>query len=196
MNLDGKHIAILGGSFNPVHIGHIILADYVAQFTDVDMVWLMLSPLNPLKAASTELLPDSVRLEMLNIATRENPRIDVCSIELTLPRPSYSINSLEAIQKMHPATRFSLLIGSDNWCVFDQWRNHDEIISRFSPMIYPRKGYDVDASSLPASVRLINAPEVEISSTFIRNAIAEDKDMSAFLPEGVAQYITENNLYR
>lgn len=191
----GEHIGVLGGSFNPVHVGHIMLADYIAQFTDIDRVLLMLSPLNPIKENPGQLVADSHRLEMLRLATEGNPRLEPCGIELSMPRPSYSIDSLDRLQKLNPDKRISLIIGSDNWLLFNRWREHEAILKRYSPVIYPRPGYDIDPSSLPDGVKLVNAPVVDLSSTFIRNAIAAGKDMTEFLPRGVAEYIRNNNLY-
>lgn len=191
----GEHIGVLGGSFNPVHVGHIMLADYIAQFTDIDRVLLMLSPLNPIKENPGQLVADSHRLEMLRLATEGNPRLEPCGIELSMPRPSYSIDSLDRLQKLNPDKRISLIIGSDNWLLFNRWREHEAILKRYSPVIYPRPGYDIDPSSLPHGVSLVNAPVVDLSSTFIRNAIAAGKDMTEFLPRGVAEYIRNNNLY-
>ena len=169
-----RHIGILGGSFNPVHIGHVMLADYIAQCAEadpIDEVWLMLSPLNPLKVSPGELVPEN-------------------------DRPSYTIDSLQALARAYPSCRFSLIIGSDNWAIFDRWRNSREIIERFSPVIYPRPGYGVDAATLPEGVSLIpDAPVTDISSTMLRRAIAAGKDMTCFLPAGVADYIRLNNLY-
>lgn len=196
MSLAKEHIGILGGSFNPVHIGHIILADYIVQFTDITQVWLMLSPLNPLKENPEQLISDRHRLEMLRIATEGNPRLKPCDIELSMPQPSYSINSLNRLQELHPDKKFSLIIGSDNWLVFDRWRSHEEILRNYAPIVYPRPGYDIGAKALPENVTLVNAPTLDISSTFIRKAIAEDLDMQNFLPKGVAEYIQKNGLYR
>lgn len=191
-----EKIGILGGSFNPVHIGHVILADYIAQFTGMSQVWLMLSPLNPLKENPEQLISDTHRLEMLRIATEGNPRLQPCDIELSMPQPSYSINSLNRLQELHPDKEFSLIIGSDNWLVFDRWRNWEEILNKYTPIIYPRPGYDISSDTLPKNVTLANAPTLDISSTFIRNAIAEGMDMLSFLPKGVAEYINKNGLYR
>ncbi len=190
------HIGILGGSFNPIHIGHLILADYITQFTDVDQVWFMLSPLNPLKQNPEELIADDIRLEMLNIATTDTPRYKACDIELSMPRPSYTINSLQHLSEIYPDYKFSLIIGADNWAIFPQWREHEKIINCFTPIIYPRPGYSVDIATLPDGVRLINAPMLEISSTFLRQAIASGKDMTNFMPNGVARYIKEQKLYQ
>ena len=185
----------MGGSFNPVHIGHIMLADYLAQFTELDMVWLMLSPLNPIKSNPEELINDNARIDMLNIAVGTNPRLSVCDIELNMPRPSYTINSLRQLQETNPDCRFSLVIGGDNWLLFDQWREHDAILQRYSPIVYPRPGYTIDKNNIPPEVTLVDAPVTDISSSFIRRAIAERKDMTNFLPHGVYQYIKTNNLY-
>lgn len=186
----------MGGSFNPVHIGHILLADYIAQFTDIDKVWLMLSPQNPLKRDNPAAVSDRHRLEMLAMACLTSPRLEPTDIELSMPRPSYTIDSLTRLQSLHPDCRFRLIIGSDNWQVFDRWRCHEEIIRRFSPIIYPRPGSEIEPADLPADVSLVDAPTFDISSTFIRNAIAAGHDMDLFLPAGVGPYINQHNLYR
>lgn len=191
-----RHIAILGGSFNPVHVGHLKLADYVASLDDVDQTWLMLSPANPIKEKPWELIDEADRLEMLRRAVADNPRLDVCDLELSLPRPSYTANSLRELERRNPDCRFSLLIGSDNWQIFDRWREPEYIIENFSPIIYPRPGYPIDADSLPDGVRLVQAPTFDISSTQIRQGIADGKDMTAYLPPVVAEYINEHNLYK
>lgn len=190
-----KHIGILGGSFNPVHIGHMMLADYMAQFTDIDEVWLMLSPLNPLKKHPEELVSDHHRMAMLNIAAQGNPRIRVCDIELSLPRPSYTANTLDHLAALYPDCRFSLIIGSDNWLIFDRWYRYKEILTDYTPFVYPRPGYPVDTSALPPEVTFIQAPLMEISSTFLRSAISSGHHMNYFLPQGVNEYIVENHLY-
>lgn len=186
----------MGGSFNPVHAGHLMLADYLVQFGGLDEVWLMLSPLNPLKADQDAPTDDSHRMEMLRIATRHTPHVGVTDIELSLPRPSYSCTSLRALRERYPECRFSLVIGSDNWLCFDRWRNHREIIAEFTPVIYPRPGYPVDPATLPDGVSIVDAPVFEISSTFIRSAIAEGHDMTNFLPPGVYEYICAESLYK
>lgn len=191
-----EHIGILGGSFNPVHTGHLMLADYIAQFTDITRVMLMLSPLNPIKENADELIEDSHRLEMLRIACDGNPRLTPCDIELSMPRPSYTINSLNRLQELYPDSRISLIIGSDNWLMFDRWREHEQIVRCYSPVVYPRPGYPVESLPLPPEVSLVEAPTVDISSTFIRKSIREGKDMTNFLPPGVADYIRANGLYK
>ena len=136
-------IGVFGGSFNPVHIGHVMLASYLKQFEGFDEVWLMLSPLNPLKANSTELIPDVTRLKMLDIALKGAEGIKVSDIELSMPRPSYTINTLRYLAKRYPRHTFKLIIGSDNWKIFSQWKDSEAIIRDFGVVVYPRPGYPV-----------------------------------------------------
>lgn len=188
------NIGILGGSFNPVHIGHLMLASYLRQFGGFDEVWLMLSPLNPLKINSTELIPDVTRLRMLDIAIDGADGIQVCDIELSMPRPSYTINTLRYLAKRYPRHTFKLIIGSDNWRIFPEWRDSEAILSEFGVVIYPRPGYQV-GTIYDDRVEVVNAPTADISSTFVRKAIARGKDMTYFLPAGVYNFIKTNNLY-
>lgn len=191
-----RKIGVLGGSFNPVHVGHILLADYLVQFSTLDEVWLMLSPLNPLKVHDgNNMVSDSLRLDMLEIACSGHAGIIPCAIELTMPRPSYSIDSLGLLSSRYPKYEFHLIIGSDNWNIFDKWRDWQTIIRRFRPIVYPRPGYPVDSASVPEQVTLTEAPVFDISSSFLRKAIAEGHDMELFLPSGVWEYIKSNKLY-
>lgn len=185
---------VLGGSFNPVHLGHIMLASYLVEFAGFDEVWLMLSPANPLKE-HCDRVTDRQRLEMLRLACRRHRGLAPTDVELAMPRPSYSIDSLSRLSELYPDRDFRLVIGSDNWLIFDRWRASEEIIDRFRPVIYPRPGYPAEPAQLPAGVRFVNAPTIDISSTFIRDAIADGKDMSAFLDPSVAEYIAANGLY-
>ncbi|MCM1292614.1 MAG: nicotinate (nicotinamide) nucleotide adenylyltransferase [Bacteroides sp.] len=189
-----KTIGVLGGTFNPVHCGHIMLASYLAQFADVDEVWLMLSPANPLKVHDDS-VTDADRCHMLQLALEPYSYLQPCFIEHEMPRPSYTINSLNRLSELYPDCRFRLIMGSDNWLIFNQWRDYEKITKHFSPIVYPRPGYDVDAGSLPQGVDYVKAPEIELSSSFIRCSIAEGKDMRAFLPEGVGKYIADHHLY-
>ena len=186
-------IGILGGSFNPVHIGHMMLASYLTQWGYVDKVWLLLSPRNPLKNPG-DLLPDMKRLSMLSIAAKGAPDIEICDIELSMPKPSYTINTLDLLKERNPDCRFKLIIGSDNWRVFDQWREPQRILDEFGVMVYLRPGYPVDVRHIDG-LEVIDAPMVDVSSTFIRNAIAKGKNMNYFLPTGVYKYIIDNKLY-
>ncbi|MCM1077182.1 MAG: nicotinate (nicotinamide) nucleotide adenylyltransferase [Bacteroides sp.] len=187
-------IGILGGSFNPVHIGHMMLASYLKQFAGLDEVWLTLSPLNPLKATSDELIPDLTRLKMLEIATGNSAGLNVCDYELTMPKPSYTINTLRYLAKRFPRHSFKLIIGSDNWKIFNQWKDHESILSEFGVIVYPRPGYPV-GPIYDDGVDVVNAPMVDLSSTFLRKAIARGMDMNYFLPPHVFDYIKQNKLY-
>ena len=188
-------IGLLGGSFNPVHMGHMMLASYLTQWGYVDKVWLTLSPLNPLKEVSA-LIADTGRLAMLDIAAKGMTGTEVCDIELSMPRPSYTIDTLDELARRYPDKQFRLIIGSDNWLVFDRWREPERILADYGIIVYPRPGYDVTAEMMRPGMTLADAPVADISSTFIRAAIADGKDMTAFLPPGVFKYINDNKLYR
>lgn len=187
-------IGIFGGSFNPVHIGHMMLASYLTQWGYVDEVWLTLSPLNPLKDAA-ELLPDVKRLAMLSIAAKGADAIDICDIELSMPKPSYTIDTLRVLAERYPEYRFKLIIGSDNWQIFDRWRSAQQILDDFGVLVYLRPGYPVDKRHIDG-MEVVDAPMAHVSSTFIRQAIAKGRNMNYFLPAGVYKYILDNKLYR
>lgn len=187
-------IGILGGTFNPVHIGHIILATYLRQWNYVDRVWMMLSPLNPLKNGQ-DILPDNIRMDMLRIATAATPDIEPCDIELSLPRPSYTIDTLRTLSQRFPDKHFRLIIGSDNALIFDKWRDYRSILDRYDVIVYPRPGYPVDTASLYPQMQAVDAPIVEISSTMIRQAVAAGRNIEPMLPPGVYKYISQHQLY-
>lgn len=187
-------IGLLGGSFNPVHIGHMMLARYLQQYAGFDEVWLMLSPLNPLKVNSTELIPDVYRLKMLDMALGDTKGLRVNDIELSMPRPSYTINTLRYLSKRYPQHSFKVIIGADNWKIFQQWKDAEDILSDYGVVVYPRPGYPM-GTVYDDRVEVINAPVADISSTFIRKGIARGKDMTYFLPSGVYEYIKTNRLY-
>lgn len=186
-------VGILGGSFNPIHIGHMMIASYLTQWKIVDKVWLTLSPLNPLKSPD-ELIPDMRRLEMLRLACANVPDVQICDIELSMPRPSYSINTLRFLAKRYPSKRFKLVIGGDNWNVFDKWRDHETILDDFGVIVYPRPGKELQNRYVDG-MDLVMSPSIDLSSTFIRASIAKGRDMTCFLPPGVYEYIKKNNLY-
>lgn len=190
-----KRVGILGGSFDPVHIGHTALANYIAQSGVVDEVWLTLSPQNPFKVGQ-HLTDDHHRLDMLRIATSQDPKlIHPCDIELSMPRPSYSIDTLRTLSQLHPDYSFKLIIGSDNWSNFVNWRQYEAIINEFGVIIYPRQGFEICSDELPDDVTTVDAPTIEVSSTWIRNAIACGRNVNYFMPAGVYPYILEHKLY-
>lgn len=181
---------VFGGSFNPIHIGHLAIANYLCEYGEVDEVWFIVSPHNPLKKEK-ELWDDDFRLELVRTAIGDYPKFSACDIEFHLPKPSYTITTLDALKKQHPERDFTLIIGSDNWEIFNKWHKPQEIIDRYHLLIYPRLGYHIDTGKLPAHVKLVNAPTIEISSTAIREAIRMGKDIRYFLYPTVYQRIID-----
>lgn len=171
------------GSFNPVHVGHTIIANYCAAFTDLREVWLVPSPHNPLKQAA-DLLPDEKRLELLRAAVLEQKKIPVkiCEIEFGLPRPSYTIDTLRALQAKHPHLQFVVIMGADSLACIEQWKEWQAILRDYEVYVYPRVGYNAEELCAKYGAKFIPAPIIEISSTFIRNALKEGKNVNAFLP--------------
>ncbi len=189
------NIALYFGSFNPVHTGHIRLAEHLIEINPVDEVWFVVSPCNPLKN-QIDLIDEYLRLDMLMLAIKGQPKFKASDIEFTMPVPSYTIDTLNELKKDFPQHNFSLLIGSDNALVFDKWKNYKEILEKFEVFVYPRKGYDFsEVADIYPEMKLINTPYYNISSTEIRAAIAQKKDITQWLLPKVFEYIVENNLY-
>lgn len=173
-------IGVFSGSFNPIHVGHLALANYLCEYESLDEVWFMVTPHNPLKEEAG-LMDDTFRLSLVKLAIAGYPHFRASDFEFSLPRPSYTIHTLDALRCAYPTDNFHLIIGSDNWMLFPRWHQHERILSEYHLLVYPRPGYPVDVSSLPASVRFTQAPLFEISSTFIRNALSEGHDIRYFL---------------
>ena len=191
-----KQVGIFSGSFNPIHIGHLILANYMLEFTYLDEVWFVVTPHNPLKKVDS-LLGDCIRLEMTRLAVKDFDRLLVSDIEFDMPKPSYTIETLTKLKAENPGLEFTLLIGSDNWVKFPRWKDNERLAKEFKILVYPRLGEDVLINGLHTeNVRLVDAPVVEISSTFIRESIRAGKDVRAFLPNRVYDYILSNKLYK
>lgn len=193
-----KTIGLFGGSFNPVHLGHTIVAGAVASSGMVDEIWLLLSPRNPLKTGVSELDDDTFhRLNMLRIAVSEigNDKIKICDIELSLPVPSYTINTLKTLKEIYPSYNFKLIIGGDNYENFKKWKENETIINEFGLIVYPRAGSNISLLE-KENVNIVDAPIIEISSTKIRAGLKEGKSMSHFLTDKVGRYIELNHLYR
>lgn len=189
-------IGILGGSFNPIHTGHAILANYITQHTDIEQLWLMVSPQNPLKDNLAQSY-DVHRLAMAELVARKCENVITSGFEFTLPRPSYTIDTLRALKEKFPQHEFVLIIGADNWNVFNRWKNHDEILKSHKIMIYPRQGFDIDIPvELAGSVTKLSSPIIELSSTYIREQLKNNMNMNFYLPQDVYKYILEHKLYR
>jgi nicotinate-nucleotide adenylyltransferase len=189
-------VALFFGSFNPVHTGHTQLAEYLIDKKQFDEVWFVVSPCNPLKN-QVDLLDEYIRLDMLMAAIAGKPHFKACDIEFELPIPSYSIDTLHALSSVYPENHFTLLIGSDNALVFDKWKNPQQILAEYPVCVYPRRGYDfaIVAEKYP-EMQLLDTPNYDISSTEIRLALAQKKDVTQWLHPSVLQYITGNNLYQ
>jgi nicotinate-nucleotide adenylyltransferase len=188
-------IGLFFGTFNPIHIGHLALANYMQCYAGLDEVWLIVSPHNPLKDKS-KLLNQNDRLHLVNIALENHSKIKSNSIEFTLTQPSYTINTLTHLKEKFPAFQFHLIMGSDNLNTFHKWKNYEEILNKYKILIYPRPGYAGSEFDKHPNVKFTEAPLMEISSTFIRNAIKEKKDVQFFLHAAVWKYIDEMNYYR
>lgn len=181
---------IYGGSFNPIHNGHIAIAKAMLSLGAIDEVWFMVSPQNPLKQAA-DLLDDNLRLDMTRHAVEGIKGIKVSDYEFRLPRPSYMWNTLQHLSHDYPDRQFYLLIGADNWQVFDHWYHANDIISHYPIRIYPRRGYDIDTASLPPTVTLVDTGLYDVSSTQVRDMIRHGEDPSLLIPQSIAAQAIE-----
>lgn len=187
-------IGLFFGSFNPIHNGHLMLANYLAEYGGLDEIWFVVSPQNPFKDKKS-LLADRHRLYMVEMAIKDDERFQVCDIEFYMPQPSYTIDTLTRLQERHPNTDFYLICGMDNIESFKKWKNYEAILQYHHMMVYPRKGYSNNELVEHPSVTVVEAPEIEVSSTFIRNAISEGKDVRYFVPKDVYKYIVDMHFY-
>lgn len=182
------------GSFNPIHIGHLAIASYMVEFTDLDKVWFVVSPHNPLKNKES-LLDDQQRLKMVKLAVTDDHRFEVCDVEFSLPQPSYTIDTLNHLRNKNPGVEFSIIMGSDGLVTFKLWKKYQQIIDHFKRYVYPRPNTpDIFIHNLENGTT-VNAPLLDISSTFIRASIAANKNVRYFVPDNVWKFILSNNLY-
>lgn len=194
------HIGLFFGSFNPVHVGHMVLANYMASFTDLEQVWFVVSPHNPLKEKSS-LLNQNQRLHMVNLAIGDTNKLKSSNIEFGLTQPSYTINTLAHLKEKYPKHEFSLIMGEDNLQSFTKWKNYEEILKNYKLYVYPRPNsnsgvpIDIGIKTHP-NVIMTEAPLMEVSSTMIRQAIKDKKNVSFFVPQAVWQYLDEMNFYK
>lgn len=188
------NIGIYGGTFNPLHNGHVALAKSFLEQAGLDEVWFVVSPQNPFKKNDV-LLDDAMRLRMVTDALKGEDRLKVSDVEFHLPKPSYMYITLRHLSKEYPSCSFTLLIGGDNWTAFDRWRNADEIMKNHKIAIYPRLGDDIDAASLPENVMLLDTPLINISSTEIRQKVHNHEPIDGLVPPSVAEFIAANHCY-
>ncbi len=191
-----KKIGIFFGSFNPVHIGHLIIAEYMVENSDLNEVWFVLSPNNPFKNR-TQLLNEKQRYYMLNLAIEEDARFRACDVEFKLPRPSYTHHTLATLSEQYPKNEFVVMMGEDNLRSLPRWKNYSYITENFKIYVYPREDKEeVELPEIKAHVVVVKAPKIDISSSLIRLQVKEKKRVNYMLPNQVAQYIDEMNLYR
>lgn len=182
-------VGFYGGSFNPIHNGHIALAEAFLRQAELDAVWFMVSPQNPLKA-NARLLDDKIRFKMVQKVLKHKRNLIACDYEFHLPKPSYTWDTLQRLSNDFPQHQFTLLIGSDNWTAFDRWYHHEEILQNYKIVIYPRLGDEIGKNELPDSVSLLNAEFINISSTEIRERIANGKSIDHLVPAEIAVEVT------
>jgi len=182
------------GSFNPIHNGHLALANYMAEFTDLNQIWFIVSPHNPLKEKAS-LLADYHRFELVNIAIGDYPKFKSSNIEFTLPKPSYTIDTLTYLSEKYPNHEFVPIVGSDNLHSLTKWKNYRQLIEYYQIYVYPRPGFDGGEFRKHPRFTFVDAPVMEISSSFIRDAIKAKKDVRFFVPLKVNEYIMEMHFY-
>ncbi|MBK7131198.1 MAG: nicotinate-nucleotide adenylyltransferase [Crocinitomicaceae bacterium] len=194
-----KKVGLYFGTFNPIHIGHLIIANHMANYSDLNEVWFVVSPHNPLKDKNN-LLTDHHRLAMVELAVEDNQKLKVSKIEFDLPKPSYTVLTLQALKEKYPKIIFSLIMGEDNLRTIHKWRNYEYILENYDLYVYPRvvQENENDSKNMTehARIKMIQAPVMNLSSTFIRSAIKDRKDVRYLLSEPVLKYIDEMNFYK
>ena len=189
-------IGLFFGSFNPIHIGHLVIANHMVEFTDLEQVWLVVSPQNPFKERS-QLLNDYIRLDMVRMAIEHYPKLRASDIEFSLPKPSYTIDTLTYLQEKYPEKEFSLIMGMDNLESFPKWKNHEQILKNHHLYVYPRIGSEGGELVNHPNVMIVpDVPVMQISATFIRESIRNNKNVTPLLPEKVADFLDKNIYYR
>jgi len=190
-------IGLYFGTFNPIHVGHLIIANHMAEHSDLDQIWMVVTPHNPLKKKST-LLEDHHRLQMVFLATEGFPKLQPSDIEFKLPQPNYTVNTLAHLQEKFPQHEFALIMGEDNLNSLQKWKNYEVILQNHDVYVYPR----LDSGEMDAQfvnhpkIHKVDAPVIELSSTFIRESIKKNKNVQPMLPHKVWEYIDHNLFYK
>jgi nicotinate-nucleotide adenylyltransferase len=192
-----KKVGLYFGTFNPIHSGHLIIANYMVEFSELTEVWMVVTPHNPFKKKSS-LLDNHHRLEMVYKACEDYPNLKPSDIEFGLPQPNYTVNTLIQLEEKYPDLEFALIMGEDNLKSFHKWKNYEVILERYSIFVYPRisKGRVENEFITNAKITRVPAPIIELSSTFIRKAVKEGKNIRPMLPEKVWKYLDEMNFYK
>ncbi len=188
-------VGLFFGSFNPIHLGHLVIAEYILEFSDLSEIWFVVSPHNPLKNQA-DLEADEYRLNMVRLAVAENnKRLKVCDVEMSMPRPSYTIDTLHALEQKNSGIDFTIVIGSDTLSTLPLWKAYDKLINNYDFLVYPREHKVFQQEFPSARFSLVDAPIIGISSTKVRSIIAKGKDVLGYVPDDVWDYIERNGLY-
>jgi nicotinate-nucleotide adenylyltransferase len=188
------NIGLFFGSFNPIHSGHMIIAQTMLERTDIEELWFIVSPQNPFKK-NKSLLHEFDRLDLVEVATRENPKFKAVDVEFNMPRPSYTIDTLVVLSEKHPEHSFKLIIGEDNLASFEKWKNHSQILKNYGLLIYPRPNSKESSIKSHERSQIVKAPMLDISATFIRNSIKEGYSIKYLVPENVEKMINSKDYY-
>ncbi|MDA3780546.1 MAG: nicotinate (nicotinamide) nucleotide adenylyltransferase [Bacteroidales bacterium] len=187
-------VGLFFGSYNPIHIGHLAIANYMVEFSDLDELWMVVSPQNPFKNRKN-LLNEVDRLNLVELALQNDIKIKASNIEFTLPKPSYTIDTLTYLNEKYPNKEFAIIMGSDNLIHFHKWKNTEQILKHYQLYVYPRPNTSIEKYKNNNNITIVDAPLMEISSSFIRTAIKSKKDIRYFLPKKVYHYIMEMHFY-
>jgi nicotinate-nucleotide adenylyltransferase len=187
-------IGLYFGSFNPVHIGHMIIANHIVQQTEMDQLWMVVSPHNPHKEKKT-LAKDYDRLHLVTLAIGENPFIKASNIEFSLPKPSYTIDTLTYMKEKYPEHDFSLIMGGDNLGTFHKWKNYELILANHNIYVYKRPNFELGELENHEHIHIVEAPMLDISSSFIRKSIKSGRSVQYLVPQTVFEYIEETKMY-
>ncbi len=188
-------IGLFFGSFNPIHVGHLIIANILYEYTDLNEVWFVVSPQNPHKRDSRSLIHEFDRIDMVELAIEDQPHFKASDIEFNMSKPNYTIDTLTYLKDKHPKHDFNLIIGGDNLKSFPKWKNHKQILSHYGLIVYPRPGASETDLAHHPNVKMVDAPILDISSSFIRKCIRENKSVRYLVTEKVYQFIMDRKLY-
>lgn len=187
-----KEVALYFGSFNPIHIGHLALANWLCEFCEIDELWFVVSPCNPFKR-DRHLMDDKFRLHLVELAISGYEKFKVCDVELSMSQPSYTVNTIDKLRSTYPDYHFTIVMGADNWLSFPHWRDSERLLCENKIVIYRRPGYDtLETASLPPNVVVVDAPLLDVSSTFIRTSLKEGRDIRYFLHPSVSKALIDN----